>query len=71
MWEGDVVVEHRHCARHLHSNFTKKFKGQMLERKMMSAMKANTVEGFRRILEEIKVVDHAAFEWLMDKGLQH
>ena len=36
MWEGDVVAEHRHCARHLQSNFTKKFKGQILKRKMIS-----------------------------------
>ena len=52
-----MEVEHRHCIRHLQSNFTKKFKGQMLKRKMMIVAKAYTVEEFRTIMEEIKVED--------------
>ena len=56
------MAEHRHCARHLQSNFTKKFKGQLLKRKMMVVAKAYTTEEFHRIMEEIKVADNGASE---------
>ena len=40
----------------------------MLKRKMMTAAKAYTVEEFGTIMEEIKVEDKDAYEWLMAKG---
>lgn len=71
LWEGEIEAEHRHCARHLQSNFTKKFKGQSLKEKMMFAARATTIQAFEAIMSRIKEEDAEAYIWLMKKGPRH
>jgi hypothetical protein len=60
------TIEHRICLRHLYANFKKKFGGGTLIRDlMMGAAKATYYQGWKVKMDEIKKVDHGAWEWLM------
>ncbi|XP_039683818.1 uncharacterized protein [Medicago truncatula] len=58
-------LEHRLCLRHLYANFKKKFGGGSLIRDlMMGAAKATYFQAWDAKMNELKKVDHAAWEWL-------
>jgi len=59
-------IEHTVCLRHLYANFKKKFGGgTLIKDLMMEAAKATYYQGWKVKLDEIKKVDHGAWEWLM------
>ncbi|KAK2410603.1 hypothetical protein QL285_045960 [Trifolium repens] len=59
-------IEHRVCLRHLYANFKKKFGGGTHIRDlMMGAAKATYYQGWLQKMNELKVLDAKAWEWLM------
>jgi hypothetical protein len=60
------VCEHRLCLRHLYANFKKKFGGGTAIRDlMMGAAKATYYQAWEQKMQELKALDLAAWEWLM------
>uniref|UniRef100_A0A803PYD3 SWIM-type domain-containing protein n=1 Tax=Cannabis sativa TaxID=3483 RepID=A0A803PYD3_CANSA len=72
MWEeGIPEAEHRHCARHLEKNFIKVFRDKKLKDLLWKAAREVTIPRFQAAMEEIKQLDKAAYDWLMEAGPQH
>ncbi|KAH7842315.1 hypothetical protein Vadar_003886 [Vaccinium darrowii] len=57
-------AEKRHCAKHLLTNFQKRFKGVSLEEKFWACFKATTVAMFQDTMEEMKKESQEAYDWL-------
>ncbi|KAG6519487.1 hypothetical protein ZIOFF_022981 [Zingiber officinale] len=61
-------AEHRLCVRHLHSNMKHDgFKSLAVKIALWAATKATRIEDFRQRMEELKNIDHNAYEWLAKK----
>ncbi|KAG6509423.1 hypothetical protein ZIOFF_027413 [Zingiber officinale] len=61
-------AEHRFCVRHLHNNMKHDgFKSLAVKIALWVATKATRIEDFRQRMEEIKNIDHNAYEWLAKK----
>ncbi|XP_073064187.1 uncharacterized protein [Primulina eburnea] len=61
-------AEHRFCARHLHSNMKRAgFKSLAVKITFWAAAKATRIEEFRVQMNEMKVIDENAYEWLAKK----
>ncbi|XP_031120939.1 uncharacterized protein LOC116024179 [Ipomoea triloba] len=65
-------VEHRFCVRHMHANFVKDgFTGNVLKQKMWAVCKATTEAEFKRNMEELKLENEKAPEWLAARDPKH
>ena len=60
-------VDHRFCVRHLYNNFSKEHKGKLLKDRMWAAARATNMGDFRIEMENIKKINHEAWEWLVAK----
>ncbi|XP_062019055.1 uncharacterized protein LOC133735674 [Rosa rugosa] len=56
----------RFCARHLWTNFTKKFPGKVMKDQMWKCAKATTLPYFQKEMEEMKTLDKDAYKWLSE-----
>ncbi|KAH7863894.1 hypothetical protein Vadar_023144 [Vaccinium darrowii] len=63
--EEVLRAEHRHCAKHLLSNFQKRFKGVSLEEKFWKCSKASHVPLFEDAMKEMKEEEEEAYNWLI------
>ena len=61
------LAEHRQCARHIFANFRKKFSGAPFENLFWKASKASTENRFNAAMEEIKKINTAAYQHLMER----
>ncbi|KAJ9542857.1 hypothetical protein OSB04_029363 [Centaurea solstitialis] len=61
------LAEHRQCARHVYSNFRKKFNGIEYRSLFWAASKAGTPEEFERVMQEIKDLSRQAYDDLMER----
>lgn len=60
-------IKHRLCLRHLYVNFKKKFDEVTLIRYlMMGASKATYYQGWHEKMQELKMLDTNAWQWLMN-----
>lgn len=60
--------EHRFCVRHMYTNFFDKgFKGKTLKDLLWRAAKSTTVPDFRYWMEQIRQLNEAAYNWLMER----
>ncbi|KAH7847383.1 hypothetical protein Vadar_025501 [Vaccinium darrowii] len=57
-------AEHRHCCKHLLSNFMKRYKGLALEEKFWRCVKASNVPQFEHAMECMKEENAEAYEYL-------
>nr|GMC60104.1 uncharacterized protein LOC109174707 [Ipomoea batatas] len=65
-------LEHRFCARHLHSNFVKDgFTGHILKMHFWNVCKATTEAEFEARMEELKGCNVKAFDWLKERDPKH
>ncbi|XP_023763965.1 uncharacterized protein LOC111912463 [Lactuca sativa] len=66
---NDVLpqAEHRQCARHIYDDFTEKFTGGQFRRLFWEACKASYPQQFDKVMEEIRVENPDAYQYLMDK----
>ncbi|XP_019153866.1 PREDICTED: uncharacterized protein LOC109150412 [Ipomoea nil] len=65
-------LEHRFCARHLHANFMKDgFTGNSLKMHFWAVCKATTEADFHAKMEELKLENPKAFEWLSARDPKH
>ncbi|XP_062088776.1 uncharacterized protein LOC133795338 [Humulus lupulus] len=72
MWdEGIPEAEHRHYARHLEKNFIKVFRDKILKALLWKAAREVTVRRFEVVMNEIRMINEAAYEWLMAAGPKH
>ena len=62
--------EHRFCVRHMYNNFNKKYKGEALRAEVWAVAKSTTVGAFITVMDRIKALDVAAYEWLMSRRPQ-
>ncbi|KAI3525338.1 hypothetical protein L1887_04054 [Cichorium endivia] len=60
-------AEHRQCARHIYEDFTEKFPTTQFKRLFWAASKASYPQEFDRVMEEIRVANPDAYQYLMDK----
>nr|XP_023877950.1 uncharacterized protein LOC111990411 [Quercus suber] len=60
-------VDHRFCVRHLYNNFSKEHKGKLLKDRMWAAARATNMGDFRIEMENIKKINHEAWEWFVAK----
>ncbi|KAL5579525.1 hypothetical protein UlMin_011967 [Ulmus minor] len=60
-------AEHRYCVRHIYNNFNNKNKGEALRSEVWAIAKCTTVAAFSTVMERIKTIDKAAYEWLASK----
>jgi len=60
-------AQHRHCCRHLYSNFRAQYPGVMLRTLFWKAAKAYTEFEFNEAMEELKKLNPEAYQWLIDK----
>lgn len=59
-------IKHRLCLRHLYANFKKKFGGvTLIKDLMMGADKATYYQGWHEKMQELKMLDTNAWEWLI------
>lgn len=63
--------EHRHCVRHLYNNFKGEHKGLALKNRLWAAARATTVAKYKDEMEQMKLEDDKAVEWLADKSPTH
>lgn len=59
--------EHRQCARHIASNFKKKFGGAHFENLFWKACKSSTEQNFKVVMKELEALSPLAHKYLMDK----
>nr|GMD78247.1 uncharacterized protein LOC109193258 [Ipomoea batatas] len=65
-------VEHKFCIRHMHANFLKDgFTGNVLKQKLWGVCKATTEAEFKRQMEELKLENEKAAEWLAARDTKH
>ena len=57
-------VEHRFCVKHIYNNFKIDFKGLELKSVMWKCATATTIREFEQRMEEMKELDHGAWEYL-------
>ncbi|KAL6128364.1 hypothetical protein ACLB2K_071719 [Fragaria x ananassa] len=57
----------RFCARHLWTNFTKKFPGLVMKDAMWKCAKATTLPYYEIAMEEMKELNKDAYDWLTEK----
>ena len=60
-------AEHRQCARHIASNFTKRFTGVHYENLFWEASKATTEPTFKASMMQIEALSAQAAKYLTDK----
>ncbi|WCJ39720.1 hypothetical protein M5689_020686 [Euphorbia peplus] len=58
-------AEHRHCVRHIYTNFREHFKGKALKDLLWNCARASYVQRFDRALEALKAENVQAYEWLL------
>ncbi|CAI9287734.1 unnamed protein product [Lactuca saligna] len=61
-------IEHRQCAKHVLSNFKKKFLGAQYEKLFWKACKASTEPLFNSAMKEIRMISPAAYVHLMGRN---
>ncbi|XP_012838022.1 PREDICTED: uncharacterized protein LOC105958562 [Erythranthe guttata] len=65
-------AENRFCVRHLHSNMKNDgFGGVEIKSALWAAAKATRIEEFKMRMEELRVIDEAAYNWLVKKPPQN
>ncbi|KAF7828709.1 Sporozoite surface protein 2 [Senna tora] len=64
-------VDQRFCVRHLYNNFRKKFPGIQLKNLMWNAAKATYRQEWERAMLEIRKVNEAAYQYLMQIPPRH
>ena len=62
-------VEHRFCVKHIYNNFKIDFKGLELKSTMWKCAAATTIREFEWRMEEMKELDHGAWEYLANIDL--
>ena len=60
-------AEHRQCARHIASNFTKRFTGVHYENLFWEASKATTESDYKKAMTQIEALNTKASKFLLDK----
>ncbi|XP_023755031.2 uncharacterized protein LOC111903502 [Lactuca sativa] len=61
-------IEHRQCARHVLSNFKKKFPGAQFEKLFWKACKASTEPLFNSAMKDIQLISPAAYVHLIGRN---
>ena len=61
-------AEHRKCTRHLYANFKKKFTGVQYQRLFWTAASSTLEQQFEFYMEQIKQIDQAAYDWLIERN---
>jgi hypothetical protein len=59
-------IIHFYCFQHLMENFNKKFKCKMLQNLAWKVARSRTKIEFQNLTEELKQMNKAALQWLMD-----
>ncbi|KAM5552368.1 hypothetical protein ABKV19_026961, partial [Rosa sericea] len=54
----------RFCVRHMWTNFTKLFPGNVLKDQMWRCAKSTTLPYFAKAIEEMKALDNEAYKWM-------
>ena len=62
------AAEHRQCARHIYANFKKRFNLAQFENLFWKASKASTVTQFNGVMNEIRQINPAAYDYLTEKN---
>ena len=60
-------AEHRQCARHIASNFTKRFTGVHYENLFWEASKATTESDYKKAMTQIEALNTKASKYLLEK----
>ncbi|XP_071704540.1 uncharacterized protein [Rutidosis leptorrhynchoides] len=60
-------AEHRNCARHVYSNFSKRWPGVQFRHLFWEAAKCTYVEKFDSIMQKLKDINEEAYHHLADK----
>lgn len=63
-------VEHRNCARHVYSNWRKKFKDSILHDIFRSIARSTYMEPYKLALEDLKAVDEATYNGFLAREPQ-
>ncbi|GJW25672.1 splicing factor [Tanacetum coccineum] len=61
-------AEHRQCTRHIYANFKRKWSGLQYKRLFWIAAATSVEQVFLQKMEEIKLLDVAAFNWLVERN---
>ncbi|GJZ61273.1 RNA-directed DNA polymerase, eukaryota, reverse transcriptase zinc-binding domain protein [Tanacetum coccineum] len=61
-------AEHRQCTRHIYANFKRKWSGLQYKRLFWIAVATSVEQVFLQKMEEIKLLDVAAFNWLVERN---
>ena len=64
-------AQHRHCVRHLYNNFKAEFPGIGLKQLVWSAARDTTEVYWRKHMEELKIANWFAWDWLAKKNSVH
>ncbi|XP_068319782.1 uncharacterized protein [Pyrus communis] len=59
------------CVRHLYTNYREQFKGKALKDALWAVAKTTTIPHFRRAMEELKLLNEDAYDWLMKRPANH
>ncbi|CAI9290959.1 unnamed protein product [Lactuca saligna] len=65
--ERAPACEHRQCARHIYTNFKKKYTGVEFRKLFWRAAKSTTESAFRSYMREINAMSTHAYDHLMEK----
>ncbi|XP_019184504.1 PREDICTED: uncharacterized protein LOC109179472 [Ipomoea nil] len=65
-------IEHRHCVRHLHANFSKDgYGGQVMKQNFWAACRSTTESEFQKHLEGLRLLNPKAAQWILDREPRH
>ncbi|GAA0168556.1 hypothetical protein LIER_23245 [Lithospermum erythrorhizon] len=64
-------AKHKHCLRHLHSNFSREFTGLAFKMMMYAAGKALRIVDWQKHMNDIQRLDANAHLWLSERPAKH
>lgn len=65
------VAEHKYCLRHVHDNMKLKWRGKEFKDYLWKCATLTTAPQFNNVMEELKQLNTAAYEWLKTISPKH